>query len=101
MICPTPLLERNCTLSVVAWMQRIGIQDGGDFIAALGGIVGDQPGFRLRLHPGYAVGLGGAPVLGEAAGGGSSEDRLAELLDDGGYAVEAVAASVDAGQQGV
>lgn len=52
----------------------------GISIAALGDIAGDRPGYRLRLHPGYTVGLGGAPVFGEAAGGGGGEERIGGIV---------------------
>ncbi len=96
-ICDLPLM----LISPVARKQRNGICGWGNFIVTLGGIAGDHPGFRLRLHPGYVVGLGSAPVFGEATGSGGGEDGLSKLFDDFRDAVEAVAAGIDAGQQGV
>jgi len=72
-------------------MQRSGIRGGGNGITRLCRIANDIPGFHLRLHPGYLV---GAPIIRQLAGSGGGEDGLAEAFEDGGDAIEAVAAGI-------
>ena len=50
---------------LVAWMQRSGIRGGDNGLIQLCRIANGIPGFRLRLHPGYMVGV---PILGAFGG---------------------------------